>query len=466
MDTQGTVFREAEIDANKYAARCLCVACIIVILGWVLNLVGFFVADELILNTSASIAIFALASPMILLKFFHLHGAWVKYYICICFVLGISILYIGMTYQMILAWSCPILLSCHFYSQRVARVTYITSLILLFITMFLGAVYGVWDCNMMDSTNIGGVASDRINYLLEQHYNGEDTLINIVKLYYVSRALVLTVVYAIGITLSKRTRGLLDRQQADLVEKERIDAELSVATEIQNAMLPNIFPAYPMREEFELYATMTPSKEVGGDFYDFFLVDDDHLALVIADVSGKGVPAAMFMMSAQIMIKNLTTQDKTPSQVLTEVNEQLCETNQNDMFVTVWFGIYEISTGKLIAANAGHEYPIVCRNNEKFQLFKDKHGFVIGGMEDMSYHDYEMQLEQGETLFVYTDGVLEAINEQSDAYGTERLLTQLDKTKNCSLEELLSGVKIDVDSFANTMLQFDDITMLAIRRNI
>lgn len=179
--------------------------------------------------------------------------------------------------------------------------------------------------------------------------------------------------------------------------------ELDLAARIQNGSLPSSFPAYPERGEFDIYASMTPAKEVGGDFYDYFLIDDDHLALVIADVSGKGVPASLFMMSSKILISNRAVLGGTPAEIFEFVNERICENNTLDMFVTVWLGILEISTGKLICSNAGHEFPVFGKNG-KFELMKDKHGMVLGAVPGIKYKNYEVQLEKGETVFVYTDG--------------------------------------------------------------
>ena len=259
----------------------------------------------------------------------------------------------------------------------------------------------------------------------------------------------------------------LDDYMANLAavtaDKERIATELNVATQIQASMLPCIFPAFPGREEFEVYATMTPAKEVGGDFYDFFLVDDDHLALVIADVSGKGVPAALFMVIAKTLLKNAAQTGLSPKEVLEKVNNQLCENNEAEMFVTVWFGIFEISTGKLTAANAGHEYPAVRHENGKFELFRDRHGFVLAGMENARYREYEMALKAGDTLFVYTDGVAEATDAANTLYRTDRMLAALNRKETAGPEELLRNVKEDIDRFVGEAPQFDDITMLALR---
>lgn len=245
-------------------------------------------------------------------------------------------------------------------------------------------------------------------------------------------------------------------------EKERIGAELDVATHIQASMLPSIFPAFPERTELDIYATMIPAKEVGGDFYDFFLVDDDHLAMVMADVSGKGVPAALFMVIAKTLIKNVAQTGLSPKAVLEKVNNQLCVNNEAEMFVTVWLGIYEISTGELICANAGHEYPALMREGGDYELIKDKHGFVLAGMEGSRYHEYTLQLNAGDRLFLYTDGVPEATDTSNTLFGTNRMLKSLNRSKNASCKDLLSAIKSDLDEFVGEASQFDDITMLAL----
>ena len=254
----------------------------------------------------------------------------------------------------------------------------------------------------------------------------------------------------------------IDNLTAVTAEKERIGAELDVAKHIQASMLPCIFPAFPERHEFDIYATMTPAKEVGGDFYDFFLVDDDHLAMVMADVSGKGVPAALFMMISKTLIKSAAQAGLSPKEVLEKVNNQLCENNEAEMFVTVWLGILEISTGKMVCANAGHEYPAIKRKDGSFELFKDKHGFVLAGMEGTRYKEYELELAKGDAIFVYTDGVAEATNTQEELYGTDRMINALNKQQNVSCERLLEIVHQDVDAFVAEAPQFDDITMLCL----
>ncbi len=252
-------------------------------------------------------------------------------------------------------------------------------------------------------------------------------------------------------------------------EKERIGVELGVATQIQAGMLPCIFPAFPARREFDIYATMTPAKEVGGDFYDFFLVDDDHLALVIADVSGKGVPAALFMMISKTLIKSAAQNRLSPHAVLEQVNNQLCENNDAEMFVTVWLGILEISTGKMLCANAGHEYPAIKRGDGAFELLRDRHGFVLAAMENTRFHEYEVDLEPGDAIFVYTDGVAEATNANNELFGTDRMLEALNAKPHSDCEDLLRNVHKGINTFVSGAPQFDDITMLSLKllpRNI
>ena len=245
-------------------------------------------------------------------------------------------------------------------------------------------------------------------------------------------------------------------------EKERIGAELNVATQIQADMLPRIFPAFPEREEFDIYATMNPAKEVGGDFYDFFLIDEDHLAVVIADVSGKGVPAALFMVIAKTLIKNHAQNRETPGSVFTQTNAQLCEGNDAGLFVTAWMGVLEISTGQFVYVNAGHNPPLLKHAGGGYEWLKSRPGFVLAGMEGIRYRENSLQMEPGDCLYLYTDGVTEATNEKQELFGEIRLQTVLNETPDLPVDRLLQKVKQSIDAFAGEAEQFDDITMLGL----
>lgn len=245
-------------------------------------------------------------------------------------------------------------------------------------------------------------------------------------------------------------------------EKERIGAELDVATHIQKSMLPCIFPAFPDRKEFDIYATMDPAKEVGGDFYDFFMVDDRHLAIVMADVSGKGVPAALFMVIGKTLIKDHTQPGTDLGETFTNVNRMLCEANSEGLFITAFEGILDIVTGKFTYVNAGHEMPFIIRAGKGAEVYKIRAGFVLAGMEDMRYKSGSMTLEPGDKIFQYTDGVTEATNARNELYGMDRLSCILNLAKDKKPEEIISAVKADIDAFVKETPQFDDITMLCL----
>ena len=270
--------------------------------------------------------------------------------------------------------------------------------------------------------------------------------------------------------LSRDIRSMQERivENADnlarmTAEKERVSTELDLAKNIQASLLPDVFPAFPDRNEFSLYASMKPAREVGGDFYDFFLIDDDHLALVIADVSGKGIPAALFMAVSRTVIRDQLMSGCDPVRALERANAQLCSENPHMMFVTVWLAVVEISTGKGVACNAGHEHPAVRRAGGAFELVKYKHDRPAGFVPDTVYHSREFELKPGDSLLVYTDGVPEANNPQTELFGEERMMETLNRYADAEPEELIHRIYEAVASFADGADQFDDITMLAVK---
>ena len=271
---------------------------------------------------------------------------------------------------------------------------------------------------------------------------------------------------SLALTRQMDTIRRMEREQMELEnkrrEQEQLLRELSMARQIQGSMLPHIFPPFPDRKEIDLFASMDPARDVGGDFYDFFFIDEDHLCLVIADVSGKGIPAALFMMLAKRIIEDFAMVERSVSRILTMVNEALCDNNQAGMFVTVWLGILEISTGRLSAGNAGHEFPVIRKKDSAFELYKDRHGFVLGGMEGIRYMDYELSLSPGDKLFVYTDGLPEANAENGEMFGTDRMLDVLNACGSGSPEEILRTVKERTDAFVGEAEQFDDLTMMCL----
>ncbi len=262
-------------------------------------------------------------------------------------------------------------------------------------------------------------------------------------------------------SLTERMKNHIKDIQAITAEKERIGTELALATQIQAAMIPSVFPAFPNRQDFDIYGSMDPAREVGGDFYDFFLIDDDHLYMAIADVSGKGIPAALFMMISKVIMQNCAMTGHSAAEILSQTNQTFCSSNKAEMFVTAWVGILEISTGKITAANAGHEYPALAQNGS-FALLRDRHGFVLGGMEGAKYTEYEIQLKPGDRLFLYTDGLPEATDAAYNMFGTKHMLEILNQDPHATPEQILKNVSTAVDAFVQDAEQFDDLTMLCI----
>ena len=246
-------------------------------------------------------------------------------------------------------------------------------------------------------------------------------------------------------------------------EKQRIGTELELAAQIQMGALETKFPAFPNITNVDIYAQMTPAKEVGGDFYDFFPVDDTHIGLVMADVSGKGVPASIYMMIAKIILRQIAMMGDSPKDTLIRLNDQISDNNQNSMFVTIWFGILDVTTGHVVASNAGHEYPIIKGKDGKYEIMKDKHGMVLGAMPGIKYREYEFDVEKGGALFLYTDGAPEATNANNELYGMDRVVESLNKNPELPAKELIESLKSDIDEYVGDAPQFDDLTMMCIR---
>ncbi len=258
-------------------------------------------------------------------------------------------------------------------------------------------------------------------------------------------------------------REYINENMRITAETERISAELDMASSIQDSQLPSKFPAFPEHSEFDIFASMTPAKEVGGDFYDFFMVDDDHIAMVMADVSGKGVPAALFMMIAKLLIKSRIQMGDSPAEALHSVNQQLLENNEANQFVTVWLALVELSTGKGVATNAGHEHPTIRRAGGMYELVEYRHSPPVATMKKTKFRDHEFELKPGDSLFVYTDGVPEATNAQNELFGTDRMLWSLNRETDADPETILKYVKEGIDLFVDGAEQFDDITMMCFK---
>ena len=263
--------------------------------------------------------------------------------------------------------------------------------------------------------------------------------------------------------ISAKTVHYVDQVRRITAEKERIGVELDMAEKIQASQLPRLFPAFPNRTEFDIYASMNAAKEVGGDFYDYYLTDDDHLCMVMADVSGKGVPAALFMMISRVLLKTRLQNGETPGQALSHLNDQLLEGNETGLFVTIWLAVLQISTGKGVAANAGHEHPTIRRDGGRYHLVTYRHSPAVATVGGILFKEHTFEMYPGDSLFVYTDGVPEASNDDDELFGTERMLEALNKDPEAGPVQLLTNVTEGIQAFVEDAEQFDDITMLCLK---
>lgn len=435
-DIKDDVFWENEIQANWFVAKFLINVAIILIIMELLFKFGVLELefdDVLVVN--------AVEAPVLLISAFlcwHYKGekVWLKYLMCFATVFAVM----GMnavlnTYTEILI-PFPIVLSCRYYNKRLTR-------------------------KMAVITYLGLAVSDYLFAYRNETVYSEYKTMNHYGDSVISKAFLMLSITIACVELSSAVMNMVLNQKEITKKNTRTEMELNTAATIQTNMIPRDFSMFANRKEFDVYASMTPAKAIGGDFYDTYMIDDKHLLLVIADVSDKGIPAALFMMVTKILIYDLAVQGFSPSEILYEANNRLCYNNEAEMFVTVWLGIFNTETGKMIASNAGHEYPIVRRAGGKYELIKDKHGLVLAGMEDSEYENYEFDLSKGDSIFVYTDGVSEANNIDGELFGFDRLLDALNSNPDRRPEQVIKDMKNSIDSFAGEADQFDDITMLS-----
>ncbi len=455
------VFAENEREANRYTARCMIVMAIVIAVVWILNLLGVFIVPQDIMAISAIGAIILLVMPTIFGYILKKESRYTKVFNMACCIIAITLLATAMPKHSIIAWAAPVALSCHYYSKKFTYGTLIASIAFMLIAIPLSAFFGEWDVSIF-ITDISVGEGIVVGAFKETRTFTFEVYRRLFVFMLLPRALTLVGISAVCSTLANRTHRLLEKQVADSAEKQRIASELNVATHIQTSMLPCIFPAFPEHREFDIHASMIPAREVGGDFYDFFMVDKTHLAIVMADVSGKGVPAALFMVIGKTLIKDHTTPNTDLGEVFSEVNNLLCESNSEGLFITAFEGVLDLETGEFTFVNAGHEMPFIYRAGENFTAEKIKPGFVLAGMEDMRYRSGRLTLNEGDKIFQYTDGVTEATDANNQLFGMDRLSESLNRVRECNAKEIIEAVKNDIDAFVGTAPQFDDITMLCL----
>ena len=459
------ILKENEKNANRMMTMILNITIIIVAITWFLFETGFFYIrihfrELMIFN------ILLMAAVSWLSRRYDHEKDWIKYALMGAFTVVYAVTTSALTYNVALLVVVPIVLSVRYFDKKYTRFIGLLTIIVFFIAYVYGANHGMLDMNFVQYAPGTTIVTNEKMWLDDAvkgiPYDGTLMIKNTLISNYFVKMLQYVIVAAVSIRLVDHCQDIMDKQRTLTESTARIGTELNLAKRIQADMLPNLFPAFPERDEFDLYASMDPAKEVGGDFYDFFMIDDDHLGMVIADVSGKGIPAAMFMMFSKNIIANNAMLGKLPAKALEDANNSICKNNSEEMFVTVWLGILEISTGHVVAANAGHEYPAIKSADGGFELFKDKHGLVVGGMEGLRYREYELQLEPGSKIFVYTDGVPEATNAEEEMFGTDRMIGALNTDPGAEPKQILKNVRGAVDDFVKDAEQFDDLTMLCL----
>ena len=456
------LFHANEVEANGLAMKYLIVNAVIFLLVQAGVAAGIFPVTGAIFP--ALIRCFAWTVILYLIsKKVNQDAWWLKYLLLISVTLMYSWLDSILTHKVAILMVLPVLCSSRYFSKRTTVKTALITWVIFLLSAIQGGLTG-W-INMNDvRLPVGSVIVDKgvwlgsgIEETLDRVQYTKDTLL----FSFVPKSLMFLLATLVCVNIAEQGRKMVEKQRKLSENSARMETELRMATQIQEGMLPNIYPPFPERREFDIYGTMNPAREVGGDFYDFFLVDEDNLALVVADVSGKGVPAALFMMAAKIILANNAMMGLSPAQVLAATNSSVCASNPEEMFITVWFGILEISTGRLTAANAGHEYPVL-KQGDRFELFKDRHGLVLGAMDGVKYKEYTIQLSPGDKIFLYSDGVPEATDSNNKLFGTDRMLEALNQRPESPARNILADVQEAVDEFVGTAEQFDDLTMLCL----
>ena len=475
-------YYDNEADANKQMSLANAAAAIYMLAIWIFYLTGFFKTHSeitvILINIFFPIGILTLLTPLLYAFKFknQLRKPNYKYFVLYSFVFVIAVLNVILPKHSAIAWALCILMTNHYYNPKVGLVVFIAVIVSSFGAMFGGMFVGEFDANLLFGNEIMETINTQEIYangpagrfeMLNKLYamgNGFFDLdynryLGSVVFYFLPRAVILALVFLVSMALNKRTYKLLISEIHVNSEQAKTKTELEVAKEIQLATLPSEIAT---SKDVEIVAELKAAKEVGGDFYDYFKIDDDHTAIVIGDISGKGVPAAMFMMKTITCFKNFVAPNKKPSQILKEVNATLYDNNHMNMFVTCFLAILNKRTGELEFANAGHNPPII-GSNFKYRYLKCNPGFVLGGLKDAFVVDEKITLEHGESITLYTDGVTEARNEIGGFYGEERFLNFFNSREFTCLVEIHHALKDDIAKFTDNYEQSDDITVISMK---
>ena len=477
MDTlEIETLKRNEVNANKsLAIGSLFTAGVLLIL-FILYVTGaFYVSPKALVNIYVS---FPILFALLVSAFFTSRTRLVenprfKYGLIIQYILVMFVLNVLLPKHAIMGWALSLVIMTHYYNPKVSIFTFITIAILMFVAIYLGMLYGEWDANLMGGSGqfgkiiIDGVEIDidnatyeqRVSYLAYLRDNGDNRFLKAFLYYYLPRLLILGLITQTCYLLSGRASRLLKEETEQAKRNQKLEGELEVAKSIQDSVLPRS-NLETTREN--VYAIMDPAKEIGGDFYDYFYIDNNHMAFVIADVSGKGIPGALFMMKAEALIKSLALTLKTDTaHIMERSNFSLCQNNKSNMFVTCWLGILDLSNGELRYTNAGHTDPLLS-TSKGIDFIRGHHGVVLGAVENTKYKENVIKLERGERVILYTDGVTEAHNKKDELFGEARLLEFARNKMKDNAKDIIHDLREELNVFSEGLEQFDDITMLVI----
>ena len=459
------ILKENEEHANIVTASTMLNLFWIGLITWILTYFNLFKIGTSTMNKVVAIAFVLLVIPTIICYVVKGKGRWIKHILFISFIITVAIADTWLKYNVTLFMVLPVILAARYYNKRFTLATAIATTMMFIISAWIGVYLGEKDLNIYNP-----LLTEGTNMTISTTIKAEVSKLDVDKIlllkntfiqFLLPKLLVYNIVAFACVQISQSGKKMIEKQEKITKKGARIETELNLAKEIQKNMLPSIFPPFPEHKEIDIYASMTPAKEVGGDFYDMFLIDNNHLAICMADVSGKGIPASLFMMISKILIKNVSSIDKETDIALTRVNNMLCDGNKIGLFVTAWFGILDLTNGHLEFANAGHNPPLLySAKTGKFEYLRTKPNMVLAGMENVNYRKNEIQIKSGDKIFLYTDGVTEATNIENKLYGEDRLQELLNNNLDLSVEETIKEVKRDIDIFVGNAEQFDDITML------
>ena len=464
-------YYENEADANKQMSIANAFGAALLLGIWICYMTGAFYASPKIMplvNVAFPISILILLTPLLYVFVFksRLKKPNYKFFVIFSFVMVIAVLNVILPRNSFIGWALCIIMTNHYYNPKVGRITFGVISILMLLCLFFSLFVGEYDANILgvkevvnnDAVEVFGV-KERYDLLHEQLVAGQNRYLQAFTFTFLPRALLLALVFIVSNSLNIRTYKLLRQEISVNSEQEKTRTELDVAKEIQMATLPTEFVT---SEDIEIQAELKAAKSVGGDFYDYFLLDNEHVALVIADVSGKGIPAAMFMMKTITCFRNCVSLHKTPEEVLKEVNRIINKGNDSNMFVTCFYAVINTKTGEMNFANAGHNPPIVGQKQD-YHYLKCKPGFVLGPLKDVFVTNETYQLKNGDTLTLYTDGITEARNSKGLFYGEDRLIAVFNQKKYSCLLELHHSLKDDIERFVDGEDQADDMTYITMK---